>query len=327
VALNVDDSNLTGEVTLIETRQHWIAAVRFALRPILIALAAVGLWILNSWLDFDDASFFNVINELVRWIVIILLVIAVVWLPIDLVQWFTRKYVLTNRRATRSYGLIRKHSLDTSLEQINDIGLTQSFLGRQLGYADLELFTASGAANETWDQLIDGPQFKVAVLEAKEALRRGQPMRALPDGFVVKGGTNEASRRAAGTVPQAGTAAEDERDAVVVASPAVGLGVEPQPEPVIASEPLTGPLARLEPEPVIEAPVLAAEPVVADPEPVIQAPVLAAEPVVAEPEPVIEAPVVEAEPVVADVDAVTEPMPDRQPESIAEEGRERPTAL
>ena len=104
--------------------------------------------------------------------------------------------------------MIRKHSLDTSLDQINDVGLTQSMLGRQLGYADLELFTASSAANETWDQLIDGGQFKAALLSAKDAIRSGRPLESLPEGFVIKGGTNEASRRAACKVVQAEAAAE-----------------------------------------------------------------------------------------------------------------------
>jgi hypothetical protein len=38
----------TGEVVLISTRQHWVAALRFALRPILIGLAGVALWIING---------------------------------------------------------------------------------------------------------------------------------------------------------------------------------------------------------------------------------------------------------------------------------------
>ena len=127
----------TGEVVLISTRQHWVAALRFALRPILIGLGAVVLWLINQWLDFDDDSIFNVINQLVYWLVVIMIVVSLIWLPVDLVRWWSRRYVLTNRRAIRSYGVIRKTSLDTSLEQINDIGLTISFFGQRLGYADL----------------------------------------------------------------------------------------------------------------------------------------------------------------------------------------------
>ena len=160
----------------------------------------MALWLINGWLDFDDDGFLNIINELVRWIVVIMIVVSIIWLPIDLVRWWSRRYVLTNRRVIRSYGVLRKTSLDTSIEQINDIGLTTSFLGQRLGYADLTLYTASNTSNEVYDQLIDGVQFKKAVLDAKEAIRAGHPLQALPDGFVVKGGTNEASQRADGKI-------------------------------------------------------------------------------------------------------------------------------
>jgi uncharacterized membrane protein YdbT with pleckstrin-like domain len=94
------------------------------------------------------------------------------------------------------YGVVTKHSLDSSLEQINDIQSSQSAVGRLLGYTDLTIYTASSSANESFNQLIDGLQFKKAVLAAKESLRTGDPMTELPEGLVVKGGTNEASMRA-----------------------------------------------------------------------------------------------------------------------------------
>ena len=127
---------------------------------------------------------------------------SIVWLPIDLVRWASRKYVLTSRRVMRMDGVLRKRSFDSSLEQINDIRTEQSFVGRTLNYADLTIYTASDTANEVYAQLLDGLQFKKAVLEAKEAIRTGTLLTALPEGFIVKGGTNEASRRADGKIKE-----------------------------------------------------------------------------------------------------------------------------
>ena len=103
----------TGEVLLIDTRQHWIAALRYAFRPLLIFGLAALLALVNQWLGF--------INDIVHWIVLIALIVAIVWLPIDLVRWWSRHYVLTNRRSIRMEGVLRKQSMDSSLEQINDI--------------------------------------------------------------------------------------------------------------------------------------------------------------------------------------------------------------
>ena len=270
------------EVVLIDTRQHWMAAIRFALRPIVIGLIGLGLIALNNIFSFGDDSIFGIINDVVRWIVVLLILITVVWLPVDLIRWDSRHYVLTNRRAIKFEGVLRQSSADSSLDQITDIGFEESTFGRLLGYANLTLYTASDNANEVYDQLLDGLQFKKAVLDAKEALRKGVPLEELPPDFVVKGGTNEASMRADGklTGPDAATvavptAATDEPEVTAAepheaAEPAEAAAPEPEPEPVVEPEP--EPVEAPEPEPV------------AAPEPVTE-PALVVEP---EPEPAVE---------------------------------------
>jgi membrane protein YdbS with pleckstrin-like domain len=301
----------TGEVVLISTRQHWVAALRFALRPILIGLGAVALWFINGWLDFDDDGFLNIINELVRWIVIVMIVVSIIWLPIDLVRWYTRRYVLTNRRVIRSYGLLRKASLDTSIEQINDIGLTTSFIGQRLGYADLTLFTASNTSNEVYDQLIDGVQFKKAVLDAKEAIRAGHPLEALPDGFVVKGGTNEASQRADGKIQAEAAALAAAADTAVPSADAGAVAtpvVAPEPAPALAPVPQP---AHVPPPAPVTATIVEATP---PPELMVQAEPARAPVVEAQPAPAL---VVEPEPEPAP-SVVVEPEPEPKPEPESE---------
>ncbi len=155
----------SGEVVLVDTRQHWMALIRYALKPILLIGLSVLLVALNQWLVFD--GFLEILNQLIRIVLVVAFLAAIVWLPIDVVRWFSRHYVLTNRRAMRMDGVFRKRSFDSSLEQINDIGMSQTIFGRTFGYADLTLYTASDTANESYEQLLDGPQFKKAVLDAK----------------------------------------------------------------------------------------------------------------------------------------------------------------
>jgi hypothetical protein len=314
----VADLLSTGEVVLIETRQHWMAAVRYALKPILLVLAIFALFFLNQLLDFNEEGLLSFINDVLRWIIGIMIIVAVVWLPIDLIQWDTRRFVLTNRRSIRMQGLLRRTTFDSSLEQINDIGVVETTLGRYLGYSDLTLLTASDAANETYEQLLDGLQYKKAVLDAKEGIRMGAPLMELPQGFVVKGGTNEASRRAEGKI-------EDEVEGVEPAAvgdggrTAPGRGEVPPLEQTLAA-PLPAPAAAPEPEPEPEpvaipsAPAAVAEPAL----------VVASEPErVSEPEPEVEpAPAVafapEPEPV-PEPEVAFEPEPEPEPE-VAFEG-------
>ena len=304
-----------GEALLIETRQHWIAAIRYAVRPLLIFGLVVLLALINQWLRFDT---FKIINDIINWILIIALVIAVIWLPIDLVQWWSRRYVLTNRRAMRMQGVLRKQSFDSSLEQINDIALSQSVLGRQLGYADLTLLTANASSNEAYEQLLDGPQFKKAVLEAKEAIRMGHPLESLPDGFVVKGGTNAASIQANTKSPDEAAAAGAAATTTVMTTAAATVGV--QEEPALDGS-ASDEVASIEAEAPVEAqavsawpttdiaaaPMAPATPAADDAGPVVEDAIEAAEPVVAA-EPAV--PAGDAGPVVEDAIDSVEPIED-----------------
>jgi membrane protein YdbS with pleckstrin-like domain len=267
----VKDLLSSGEVVLVDTKQHWMALLRFALRPILIAGLGVLLALINSWLDFGD-GFLGIVNDIIHWLIVVAVVVAVVWLPIDVVRWMSRHYVLTNRRAIRMDGVLRKQSFDSSLEQINDIGTRQTFLGRQLGYADLTLFTAS-SANETYEQLLDGLQFKKAVLDAKEGIRLGSPLQALAEDLVIRGGTNDASIRAyakqaaAGATPAAAPAVAT---AATVTATAAAAADDPEPPmEVTAVEPEPAGRVHQQAEAVPdESAVAAPEPeLVAAPEP------------------------------------------------------------
>lgn len=270
-----------GEVLLIETRQHWMAAIRYALKPIVLIGAVILLALLNQWLHFD--GFLNFINVLVNFALVIMIIAAIIWLPINLVQWYSRRYVLTNRRVIRLSGVVRKETFDSSLEKINDIAMHQSVFGRTLGYADLTLYTASDSANEAYSQLLDGLQFKKAALDAKEALRNGVPLSALPEGFVVKGGLNEASLRADGKIKDPVPAAKgvggsdsdgaaDESAEAIAPVPAHATPL-PEPVPPVTAEPLAEPALVVEPEAEAEA----SDEAVAEPKPE-PAPDAAAEP-------------------------------------------------
>ena len=247
----VNDLLSMGEVVLIDTRQHWVAAIRFVLRPLLLLGVALLLAIFNRVLDFPGVL--HLLNDLAHWALIILIVVSVIWLPIDLVRWWSRHYVLTNRRAMRMEGVIRRRSIDSSLEHINDIRSEQSFFGRQLGYADLTIYTAS-TADEVYHQLLDGLEFKKVVLDAKEAIRRGAPLQELPPGLIIKGGTNEASMRADGKLKEAATQAAHQIDpSADPASLPAASGAEARAAErgaaaaTVAASPVTPPPAEPEP--------------------------------------------------------------------------------
>ena len=98
---------------------------------------------------------------------------------------------------------MRKTSVDASLDKITDVR-TPVLPGRTLGYGDLTMVTASSTPT-TLDQIIDAIEFKKAIMEAQDAIRRTRSRRrrrARRQGRSERGveaGRAGAAGRAAGT--------------------------------------------------------------------------------------------------------------------------------
>jgi hypothetical protein len=63
-----------------------------------------------------------------------------------------------------------KDVVDSSLEKVNDVKMSQSFLGRMFGYGDIQILTASELGVDMFHQINDPVGFKTAMLNAKERM-------------------------------------------------------------------------------------------------------------------------------------------------------------
>jgi len=134
--------------------------------------------------------FGNIVLEIV--LIIALIIAAIVLLPIvafpvtplgfilvlvplfgmgrDFLVWYNRQYIVTNRRVIQTSGVFSKDVVDSSLEKVNDVKLSQSFWGRIFDYGDIEILTASEVGANVFRSIGDPIKFKTAMLNAKERL-------------------------------------------------------------------------------------------------------------------------------------------------------------
>jgi len=159
------------EKVVINVKQHWIALIRFASRPILIAIGAVIVGAISIGFSGEDKLIHGILDTIIKLVALGLFAVAVVWLPIQIARWKARRYVLTNRRVIESAGLMRKTTIDAGLDKITDVSYAQPWLGKMLGYGDISVVTAAGAPIDL-DQIIGANEFKKAIMEAQEGLIR-----------------------------------------------------------------------------------------------------------------------------------------------------------
>ena len=94
----------------------------------------------------------------------ILVLVPLIGMVRDFLLWYNRQYIVTNRRVIQTAGVFSKDVVDSSLEKVNDVKLSQSFWGRMFDYGDIEILTASEVGANVF-RSIGGPiEFKTAML-------------------------------------------------------------------------------------------------------------------------------------------------------------------
>ncbi|MDQ6603723.1 MAG: PH domain-containing protein [Chloroflexota bacterium] len=160
----IDDLMGNGEERLFEAHPHWtvlaqriVGSAFLTILLIVIGVAAkvkvghgnVGLILLAIFLIAAAVFFVQVVIQTLR--------------------WRNEHYIITDHRVIQVYGLLGKHSIDSSLNMINDLVTNQTVFGRMFNYGDLQIVTGNDVGTDTLEHVADPLAFKRAVLAARDA--------------------------------------------------------------------------------------------------------------------------------------------------------------
>ena len=146
------------ERILLVTRQHWFVLFsNILLEFLLIVLIIAG--VIAASVVYPLASFGY-----------ILVLVPLAGMIRDILVWSNRQYIVTNRRVIQISGVLSKDVVDSSLEKVNDVKMSQSFFGRLFNYGDIEILTASELGVNLFKYIGNPVGFKTAMLNAKEGM-------------------------------------------------------------------------------------------------------------------------------------------------------------
>lgn len=163
------------EVVLLRTRRHWFVLFGAIFKEllILIILAVAGVLLTGV--------------APVAWVILgALAIIVLLSMLIDVLRWQNQEFLVTNRRVIHSSGIISKSIMDSSLSKINDVMLTQTWMGRMFNYGTIRILTASDEVINMLDRIQKPIELKRAMLDAKGAL---EPLPAGAAGSVAASST------------------------------------------------------------------------------------------------------------------------------------------
>ena len=155
----------TGERVLLVRQRHWLTFLE-AGRWFVLALAAGALTLLLDQVVPDDGTF-GFLGTLLSWGFWLFLAIGVIGVGWYVLVWRVERYLVTTRRVIETGGVINKYTTDTSLPMITDMIVGHPWLGRIVGYGELDLLTGSEAGRSKIRFLPDADGFKKTMLDAK----------------------------------------------------------------------------------------------------------------------------------------------------------------
>lgn len=153
-----------GERILVVERRHPLFLVGRALP---FALAAIALVVAGIWIG-------TAVSGIAGTAVGIAALIPLAAGAIKVIAWRNERYVVTNYRIIQVEGILNRRVLDSSLEKVNDILLTQSLFGRLFNYGTLQILTGSDVGVNRLDSLGRPYDFKRAIVDARNRLSRDE---------------------------------------------------------------------------------------------------------------------------------------------------------
>ena len=146
------------ERIILVTRQHWFVLFSAILLELFVTLVVIVGSIVAMG-NYPQAG-----------LAMLLVFIPLLSMLHDILAWREHQYMVTNWRVIQFSGIFNKSVVDSSLEKVNDVKLTQSLFGRMFGYGDVEIMTASEQGINLFKRIGDPINFKTAMLNAREKL-------------------------------------------------------------------------------------------------------------------------------------------------------------
>jgi uncharacterized membrane protein YdbT with pleckstrin-like domain len=183
----IDDFLADNERILLTAHRHVIFVI---LKTLPWALGAVFLWFLAFATYYWEPPGQGIL-------LLILIVGSFVVLGVGawhVVVWASEKYYVTNYRIVQVEGIFSKKTMDSSLEKVNDVVMTQSLIGRLFDYGSIKIMTASDLGVNDLAGLARPAYVKRTLMQAKLRLSDERPARwAEEDGVTADAATATVS--------------------------------------------------------------------------------------------------------------------------------------
>jgi len=153
------------ERVLVVRQRHWFTFIQAARWFVLVLIGGVLAGFLND--QIDDEGLTGPISWVLGKGFIIFVLGGLAGIGWYYLEWRRERYLVTTRRVIETGGVISTYSKDTALSMITDMIVHHPWIGRIIGFGEIDLLTASEQGTNKIRFLPDADQFKRSLLDAR----------------------------------------------------------------------------------------------------------------------------------------------------------------
>jgi uncharacterized membrane protein YdbT with pleckstrin-like domain len=125
---------------VVDVRPHWW----FLAGPVAVLAAVIGGSV---------AAIVAGVPGWVKWILLVVLVVAVGWMVGRYLRWYTTRLIVTSTRIIDRRGILRRSGREIPLTALSDIGYRQTIFDRVIGAGDVVIESAGRDGQEVFPDL------------------------------------------------------------------------------------------------------------------------------------------------------------------------------
>jgi membrane protein YdbS with pleckstrin-like domain len=154
----VENNLLSGEKIFFRTHLHWKVFVL----PALLLLLAIAL---TAWAMYEGLD---------PYLSLLILVIPLGVLLQSYLTWRCSEFAVTDKRVLIKTGIVTRHTLETILTKVENIGVEQTLWGRMFNFGTLYV-TGTGSTKEIFQGIHAPLEFRKAIEAAAVAFEERRP--------------------------------------------------------------------------------------------------------------------------------------------------------
>jgi uncharacterized membrane protein YdbT with pleckstrin-like domain len=150
---------MPNEKMILASNPHWFYFWKQA-------AAAIGLIGLLLLLALVDATW---LNQIIWWVVIVTIVVLVVNLIYQFIQWKTTRFAVTDQRVAYQSGIFHRRGVSIPLNRINNVNFSQTLIARMLNNGVVTIESAGQTGDSVFENIPDPERVRTVIFAQVEA--------------------------------------------------------------------------------------------------------------------------------------------------------------